>query len=390
MHRPPTLPALALLLVAACGESDGRDTTTAAQPTTQPTGVSTAPATDVTATGDTATGDTASTTTGTSGTGTSAPTSSEPATTSEPTATSGPGAKFDIGNQDLGDTGTTGAAKGCNKVDFLFVIDNSTSMEDNQDALIDSFPGFIDAIKNTLVDVDDYHIMVVDTDADGRCAQPCDPGDPDYVKFCYEENYHACTTMLDECDTIRGAGVLHPVGTFATNAKCPVAGGHRYMLPDQPDLPNTFACVAKVGTAGSPSERPMNAIEEAVSEALNVPNGCNGGFLRDDAILVITFISDDPNSPDQGEPPDWKASIVAAKNGDENAVVVLGLIPHPELGCTTGNDPMSIQGAHWEEFIQMWGPHGISGSVCEADYAPFFLQAIGAIDQTCDEFDPPG
>jgi hypothetical protein len=354
------LPALALLFVAACGESDGRDTTTAAQPT----GVSTAPTGDVTATGDGTT---------TTGTGTSAPTSSEPGTTSEPTGTSGPQPKFDIGNQDLGDTGTTGAASGCKKVDFLFVIDNSTSMEDNQDALIASFPGFIEAIKTALVDVDDYHIMVVDTDADGRCAQPCDPNDPDYVKFCYEANYHACTTQLDACDTIRGAGVLHPVGTFASNVKCPVAGGHRYMLPDQPDLPGTFACVAKVGTAGSAAERPMNAIEEAVSEALNVPNGCNGGFLRDDAILVVTFISDDPNDPDQGTPADWKASIVAAKNGDENAVVVLGLIPHPELGCTTGNDPNAVQGAHWEEFIQLWGAHEISGSGCEADYRPFFL-----------------
>ncbi|MCY0987382.1 hypothetical protein OV203_09630 [Nannocystis sp. ILAH1] len=375
-----TVPALALVLSTACSDT-GREVSATAS---QPTGVTTAPATDPTGA-----------TTDGPPTGTSTDTGEPTSTTSTTTSTSSPAsdtnqAKFDLGASDLG-SGTTGTAeKGCTKIDFLFVIDNSTSMEDNQKALIKSFPGFIEAIKTTLGDADDYHIMVVDTDANGRCAQPCDEADPDYVKFCYEANYYACTAELEACDTIRGAGVIHPVGTFASNTKCPVAGGHRYMLPDQPDLAGTFACVAKVGTAGNAAERPMNAIEEAVSEALNVPMGCNGGFLRDDAILVITFISDDPNDPDQGTPADWKASVVAAKNGDDNAVVVLGLIPHPELGCTTGNDPNAIQGAHWEEFIQSWGAHGISGSVCEADYAPFFLQAINAIDQTCEDFNPPG
>ncbi|WP_143825553.1 hypothetical protein [Nannocystis exedens] len=375
-----TLSAIAMTVLAACGDDVGRGNTSA---TTQVTGATTVPVT--TTTDATSTGDVTPTATGTT-TGTSDPTTSSSASNASGVSD---GAKFDLGASDLGGN-TTGEPAGCKKVDFLFVIDNSTSMEDNQDALIASFPGFIDAIKTALVDVTDYHIMVVDTDANGRCAQPCDQNDPDYVKFCAEANYHACTTPLDPCDTIRGAGVLHPVGSFASNFKCNVTGGNRYMLPDQPDLYGTFACVAKVGTAGSASERPMNAIQEAISENLNYPMGCNGGFLRDDAILVITFISDDPNDPDQGTPADWKASIVAAKNGDENAVVVLGLIPHPELGCTTGNDPNAVQGAHWQEFIEMWGAHGISGSVCEADYAPFFLQAINAIDQTCEEFNPPG
>ncbi|MDC0721058.1 hypothetical protein [Nannocystis bainbridge] len=375
-----TLSAIAMTVFTACGGADsGRGDTSVA---TAPTGATTVPVT----TDATSTSDVAPTSSGTtSSTG-------EPTSTSTTSSTNPSGvdtAKFDLGASDLG-AGTTGGDNGCKKVDFLFVIDNSTSMEDNQDALIDSFPGFIDAIKTALGDVDDYHIMVVDTDANGRCAKPCDESDPDYVKFCAAANYHACTTELEPCDTQRGAGVIHPVGSFSSNTKCPVAGGHRYMLPDQPDLASTFACVAKVGTAGNASERPMNAIEEAVSEELNFPNGCNGGFLRDDAILVITFISDDPNKPDQGDPASWKASVVAAKNGDENAVVVLGLIPHPELDCITGNDPNLTQGAHWQEFIESWGSHGISGSVCEADYAPFFLQAIQAIDQTCDEFNPPG
>jgi hypothetical protein len=131
----------------------------------------------------------------------------------------------------------------------------------------------------------------------------------------------------------------------------------------------------------------MNGMQEALTDAINGPGGCNEGFLRDDAILVITFISDDPHYEDMGTPAEWKASVVAAKNGDESAVVVAGLIPNYAMGCG-GNT--SENGKHWQEFIDSWGDHGISGTVCAPDYAPFFQQAVAVIDQTCDEFNPPG
>lgn len=294
--------------------------------------------------------------------------------------------KFDIGSAETGGL-TSGGMDGCDKIDFLFVIDNSASMEDNQAALVASFPGFIAAIQSTLSATSDYHIMVVDTDDDGRCKKPCDPNDPDVPDFCVGNGFDACTANLDGCDTTRGAGVVHPVGSFASNTVCPVAGGNRYMLPDQPDLPGTFACVATVGTAGNPSERPMNGMTEALGEAINAMGGCNAGFLRDDAILVITFISDDPNYEDDGTPQEWYDAVVAAKNGDPNAVTVAGLLPLAEdLSCINNGD---IQGAHWREFVEMWGDHGIMGTVCAMDYAPFFAEAVAVIDDTCDNFIPP-
>jgi hypothetical protein len=347
------LTALALVLFTACGDDLGREVSASAS---QPTGASTAPATDATASST----DAAPTGTG-MGTGTSEAVTSTTASTA-PTSDDPVDPKFDIGGRDLG-SATTGDASGCKKVDFLFVIDNSASMEDNQAALIASFPGFIDAIKTTLAEVTDYHIMVVDSDDDGRCSK------------------------LDDCDVTRGAGVLHPVGLYSSNKKCPVFGGNRYMLPEEPDLLGTFACVAQVGTAGNPSERPMNGMQEAVSDALNAPDGCNAGFLRDDAILVITILTDDPNYEDMGTPAEWKASVVAAKNGDESAIVIAGLLPKPDLGCSGNGD---IKGAHWQEFVDSWGDHGISGSICEPDYAPFFEQAVSIIADTCEDFNPPG
>jgi hypothetical protein len=381
MHRRSVPSLIALTVLVACGGEPSRDTTTATA--TQPTGASTVPATAGT--------DDPSTTASGSGTstGTSDAVTSAASDDSSGSGISG-GAKFDLPVADLNTDTTGGTQTGCTKVDFLFVIDNSTSMEDNQTALIDSFPGFIAAIKTALGDVTDYHVMVVDTDEASRCVTLCNtPNDPLYDKFCAEDNAYACKAALEDCDSIRGAGVVHPVGSFATNKKCSFSGGNRYMVAEEPDLLGAFACAAQVGTAGAPAEKPMNAIQAAVGPGLNSPGGCNAGFLREDAILVITFLSDDGKYVDKDGPAEWKASIVEAKGGDENAVVVLGLIPHPELNCTNPQGD-GTQGAHWEEFIKMWGAHGISGSICETDYAQFFAQAVGAIDQTCDAFQPPG
>ncbi|MBL9106617.1 MAG: hypothetical protein JNL82_37195 [Myxococcales bacterium] len=356
----------------ACGES-GRDTSATAA-----TGVTTAPATATAteAASEAPTGGTGDISTTLDGTGVD--TGASVGTTEA--------VKFDIGSAETGGT-TTGGMDGCTKIDFLFVIDNSASMEDNQAALIASFPGFIAAIEANLTATSDFHIMVVDTDDDGRCKQPCDPSNPDVPEFCIDDGVDACNAQLTPCDTTRGAGVVHPVGTFASNKVCPIAGGNRYMTQAEPDLASTFACVATVGTAGNPSERPMNGMVEALGSVINDPGGCNAGFLRDDAILVITFISDDPNKSDMGQPDDWYEAVVAAKNGDPSAVAVAGLIPVlDDLSCIGDGN---IQGSHWRAFVELWGDHGIMGTVCAADYAPFFAEAVDIIDNTCDNFVPP-
>ncbi|MBW2523700.1 MAG: hypothetical protein JRI23_05970 [Deltaproteobacteria bacterium] len=284
-----------------------------------------------------------------------------------------------------GDLGTGVSYEGCAKVDFLFVVDNSISMRDQQAALIASFPGFMSAIEATLT-ADDYHIMVVDTDDKTRCTKAnCTSGDMNANELCVQPaGGYACNTTFEACDKKIGAGVVHPAGKGASNQPCTVYGGNRYIVQGEPDLVGTFSCMAKVGLAGHYAERPMDSLVAAVSPEMN--SGCNDGFLRDDAILVVTFISDDPWYEDAGTPQDWYDAVVAAKNGDPESVVVLGLTPnYPE--CRPNAEPP--KGAHWSEFVAMWGERGLEGSVCSDDYAGFFAQAISVIDDTCDDFEPP-
>lgn len=358
-----------LALLLACGGGDGRDTNS---DTMQPT---TATNTNAT-TGDTGgtgvpTGDT-----GPADTGEPTSTTGTPSTTAGPTSapdpTTGPGDTGDDtttapGESTFAET-TTGGFDACKQVDFLFVIDNSVSMEGEQAALNAAFPMFIDTIKNTLP-ASDYHIMVADTDALGRCS-------PNMCAHstCQADDQYACQDIFSECDTTRGAGVVHPAGEYASNMPCNFPPGVRYLVADDPALTTNFTCAASVGTAGNASERPMDGMVAAVSPELLAPGGCNEGFLRDGAILVVTFISDDPNVEDENTAQMTFDAMVAAKGGDVDKIVMLGLIPG--MGCGGG-------GAHWADMIAMFGDRGIQGSVCEVEFNTFFQSAVDTILDTC-------
>src|SRR5690349_2938324 len=119
----------------------------------------------------------------------------------------------DDGNAEAGD-------QGCKKVDFLFVIDSSGSMQDEQQNLANSFPGFIDIIQQETM-VDDFHIMAVDTDAAGfaECAILCG-----LLPDC---NGIPCDQIPPEtaCDGTLGAGKT----TSPAGQECGIAGGRRYI-----------------------------------------------------------------------------------------------------------------------------------------------------------------
>jgi hypothetical protein len=283
----------------------------------------------------------------------------------------GSGAGFSL---DSGADGTS--SSGCTKTDFLFVVDSSVSMRAEQEALTAAFPQFIGSIFSATT-ISNFHIMVVDTDAFTRCTEANCAGTPHAT--C---NQYACDNVYTGCDATMGAGVVHPTGEGSSNQVCPIDGDKRYMDTNQTNLSDTFTCVATVGLAGHPSERPMEAMVAAVSPELNGPGGCNEGFLRDDAILVVTFISDDPNKEDAGTPQDWYDAVVAAKNGNADSVVMLGLIPD-------GASATPTRQLHWHEFVALWGERGIKGDVAATDYSPFFDSAIAIIGDTCDQFVPP-
>ena len=299
------------------------------------------------------------------------------------------GTVFDIGDggSSTGDAGDgDGDGEGCESVDFLFVIDNSGSMGDNQQNLVDSFPGFIQAIQNTVQEASDYHIMVAKTDAGwgGDCALLC----PAFFGICPDIPEYPCMTgPPTACDSVMGAGVTYPIGSDSSGQQCSLASGSRFITPADANLAQSFECIARVGTDGSGDERPAEALTAALSTSLNSAGGCNEGFLRDDAILVVTIITDEEDSSSPGTPAGWLTNVVAQKAGDGSGVVMIGLINDTDAEqpqCPSeSEDPERLR-----TFIDSF-PNSFRGSVCAPDYVDVLQEAVSIIDTACQEYVPP-
>ncbi len=263
--------------------------------------------------------------------------------------------------------------EGCQKVDFLYVVDNSASMVDEQLNLTASFSGFMRVVQDTLGTVD-HHIMVVDTD---------DRNVGDVVA-----SLRGDVVLDDACVGVLGAGLRSDLDGY----DCGIAGGGRYILDNQANLESTFACLAQVGTAGDATEQPIGALLSAVGPTLTGPDGCNAGFLREDAVLVVTLITDEEDDNSALSPEDWKRRLLAIKGGNEDAIVVLGLIADaggngalPGGPCPALDD---VDSPRLERFVQSFG-FGSLGSVCAPEYSNFFAQAVSVVDTACDVFVPP-
>jgi len=254
---------------------------------------------------------------------------------------------------------------GCHKIDFLFVVDNSQSMEDDQDNLVANFPAFIEGIESSLEEVDDFHVGVISSDG-------------------YAFNPAGCNVL--------GGLVSQTGGEASSNAVCgPYADGHNYMTKND-NLQQAFSCAAKLGVGGWPLEQPMAALEAAVRGDVAGQGQCNEGFLRSDALLVAVLITDEwdgPGDPEllasPGTPQSWYDTVVAAKQFPENAAVV-ALVNYAGGPCVPP-EPV-FDGQNLVAFAELFGPNGFVGGICD-DFGPTFTQTIDLIDDACKNFQPP-
>lgn len=136
-----------------------------------------------------------------------------------------------------------------NKVDILFVVDNSGSMADDQATLAENFATFIESANNA-TDID-FHMGVTSTD------------------------------VLD--------------GTNALNGR--LLGPPHVLTPATPNLQTTFESYAVLGTNGAGIELGLEAMRLALSEPLRSTD--NAGFLRANAALSVIVVSDEDDAGDE-------------------------------------------------------------------------------------------
>ena len=176
------------------------------------------------------------------------------------------------------------------KVDILFMVDNSLSMEPKQKELQARFPQLIKQLDTFAAQGSpaSYHIGVVSSDLGaGQNTQNCKPGG-DGGKLQVTPN---------------------PMATVPPPANCSgfsLSGGVRYLDYNQKTNTNNvmgglsvsdaFTCMASVGDEGCGFEHQLESAYRALRN--NIPE--NQGFLRSDAILAVVFVTDedDCSAPD--------------------------------------------------------------------------------------------
>lgn len=239
-------------------------------------------------------------------------------------------------------------SEGCRKVDYLFVIDNSASMADNQQKLIDSFDGFISAVQQTQEGLDSVHVGVVTTDVYAANSEPC---------------------------AALGGLVTQTAGYNSSEAQCgPYAEGYNFMT-EADDLATAFPCAAQVGTTGSTSEAPLEALTSAATK-MHGEGECNEGFMRDDALLVVVIVTDED---DPGFASSRYEKLVDAKGGRSDNVVVVALVNEPGTDCRLSGH--ATESTEITAFAQMF-LHSFIAPVC-GDYSEAFAGATAVVQAAC-------
>lgn len=293
---------------------------------------------------------------------------------------------WDMGTPDFGPTKPAGCA---GKIDFLFVINAQGTMLAMQKKLVAAFPSFIAAIEQQLSGFD-VHVLVANpnpkpgwllTDC-SVCTSDCDPlGQPPN-----------CGAALQPCDKEIGAGITFPAGANASNRRCELASNLRYIVSGEQDMTAEFTCIAQVGTSGA--SRLGEAMVTALRPGLTDPDdylACNRGFLRDDALLVVTLIGDTYDSDSLGTVDEWIEELRAAKHGDDDAFAVLVLTTDVDLGY--GQLCLPDQFTPFKNRLRLLAEgveHGFIESICIEDFGEFFSARVSEIVSLCDEFVPPG
>ena len=149
-------------------------------------------------------------------------------------------------------------------VDFLFVVDNSGSMEQEQKNLATNFPRLISKLGKAM---NSYRVGVISSDmgagklyVDNACITGGDGG-----KLQTKARVSGCTPPKDPWISVTPTGSNVPGG----------------------DISGAFSCIARLGTGGCGFEQTLESAYMALSP------GINPGFLRKDAALALVIISDE-------------------------------------------------------------------------------------------------
>lgn len=187
---------------------------------------------------------------------------------------------------------------GAARTDILFVIDDSGSMSEEQQALKDSLYAFIQSLAGTAIR-NDFQIGVTTTSVTDFDEATDYPAAGLFAGLPYRVPYPAGRLVAVDpgarTDSKLAGKLLYgppPTEFF----------GPRILPATSPTLQDDFKANVLVGVQGSGKEQPFRAARRALEAA--GPGGANEGFLRPGARLAIVFLSDEDDCSESAPPYD--------------------------------------------------------------------------------------
>ncbi len=168
--------------------------------------------------------------------------------------------------------------------DILFVVDNSSSMADEQERLAANFDAFINEIAGA--GNLDYRIAVVTTDLSTFRGNFERSGKVRVVNDQMSMWRQLVTIQSNNCQE-----TTIPHGCFRAESGSPQVIESKNLSPTEQI--SHFRGNVTVGSCGAGDEQGL----EATITALKNADGCNQGFLRPEANLIIVLVSDEEDAP---------------------------------------------------------------------------------------------
>jgi hypothetical protein len=166
------------------------------------------------------------------------------------------------------------------RTDILFVIDNSGSMAEEQEAIATELPAFLEELRQGGGVAQDFRVGVITTSVYRR-------------------------TFINNREEYREypqeGGRLRPVPTASGEPSA-----ERFIEASDPEVLAKFRRLVVQGTSGSGQETPFEAVRLAVASPLAstpLEQGGNGGFLRDGARLLVVVVTDEEDCSSTQRPP---------------------------------------------------------------------------------------
>ncbi|WII72917.1 hypothetical protein QJS83_03405 [Bdellovibrio sp. 22V] len=223
-----------------------------------------------------------------------------------------------------------------NKVDILWIVDNSSSMLKHQQNLSAQVPDLVTKLNSLKMD---YHMAVVTTSMGGTT--------PDGGKFI---------------------------------------GSPKYVTASTPDLVNSLKNRMIVGEAGSNNERGLESMQNALSNSYLSNEG--RGFFREDALLVVIALSDENDKSVVSNPVSHYVNFLDGLktpwvDGTRSWVFnFIGVLP-TSTNCRTYND-YAEAGLTFIDIVKESG--GVQESICSSNLSSAVTNIRSRIYQILTDF----